>query len=161
MNYLSSYIISIISCDRCIRQVPTYMFSWPGIAIAVIWGNNTNTFYHIGQVSNPFYSYQLLNSHLTANGIMVIWLHNCSLRKHVFADKSQLSMAYCRFSYKQVSPWHAQKTGCIVLHGMSLSHEHSISFRTSDGASSTSFGVVVGVRDIAFYSLDHPYAHCK
>jgi hypothetical protein len=44
---------------------------------------------------------------------------------------------------------------------MSLSHEHSISFRTSDGASSTSFGVVVGVRDFAFYSLDHPYAYCK
>ena len=70
---------------------------------------------------------------LTANGIMAIWLHNCSLRKHVFPDNSQLSMAYCRLSYEllQVSPWHAQKTGCIYLHGMSLSHEHSIILHTA------------------------------
>ncbi len=32
---------------------------------------------------------------------------------------------------QEISPWHAQKTGCIVLHCMSLSHEHSISVRTS------------------------------
>ena len=47
--------------------------------------------------------------------------------------------------------------------GRLLSHAHSISFRTSrsDGASSTSFGMVVGVRDFAYYSLDHLHAYCQ
>ena len=47
---------------------------------------------------------------------------------------------------------------CMVCRShMSIRSE----FKTSDGASSISFGVVVGVRDFAFYSLDHPYAYCK
>ncbi len=47
MNYLSACIISIILCSKCIRPVPTIMFSWPGIAIAIIWANYINIIYNI------------------------------------------------------------------------------------------------------------------
>ena len=42
-----------------------------------------------------------------------------------------------------------------------VGYSHMSSFGTSDGGSSTSFRVVVGRRDYAFYSIDHPYAYCK